>query len=199
MIIDYEVQYKISTNEMFMSLMTPDTMVVLSSLVTDVEYNIRVRARNLAGFGNFTNVTVLNGKTKKYIDKIGTSRIYISVLTVQFSKLLPRSKTIIDGENANFTCELFGGSSNNSINVEWAITYLNGTVASIMGNDSNFILLPPNNDLVIVRASAIEFDRATITCLGGQNFPGISATLSVNRKCVDQPWHSVLISHGTVC
>ena len=63
MIIDYEVQYKILTDEMFMSVTTPDTLIVLTSLVTDVEYTIRVRARNLAGFGNFTEeLTVLNGK-----------------------------------------------------------------------------------------------------------------------------------------
>ncbi|XP_065913056.1 uncharacterized protein [Dysidea avara] len=164
MIIDYEVQYKILTDEMFMSVTTPDTMIVLTSLVTDVEYTIRVRARNLAGFGNFTEeLTVLN------------------VLSVQFSELSPRSKSIIDGENAIFSCDLFGGSSNNSINVEWLITYQNATMASISGNNSNFILLPPsNNILVIVRASTVEFDRAIITCGGGHNFTGISANLSVN-------------------
>ena len=113
--------------------------------------------------------------------------MYISVLSVQFSELSPRSKSIIDGENAIFSCDLFGGSSNNSINVEWLITYQNATMASISGNNSNFILLPPsNNILVIVRASTVEFDRAIITCGGGHNFTGISANLSVNRKCVDQ-------------
>ena len=117
---------------------------------------------------------------------MGSSWIYISVLTVRFSELLPRSKSIIDGENANFTCELFGGSNNNSINVEWLITYQNGTMTSILRNTSNFILLPPsNNVLVIIRASAAEFDMAIITCLGGHNFTGISANLNVNCKCVD--------------
>lgn len=68
MIIDYEVQYKILTDEMFTSLTTPDTMIVLISLVTDVEYIVRVRARNFAGFGNFTDeLTVLNGKYQKHI------------------------------------------------------------------------------------------------------------------------------------
>ena len=63
MIIDYEVQYKISTDEMFTSLITTDTMITLTSLVTDVEYTIRVRARNLAGSGNFTDeLAVLNCK-----------------------------------------------------------------------------------------------------------------------------------------
>ena len=61
-------------------------------------------------------------------------------------------------------------------------------MASILGNNSNFILLPPNNVLVIVRACAVEFDGATITCLGGHNFTGISANLIVNRKCFDDSW-----------
>ena len=66
MTIDYEVQFKVLTDEMFTSLTTLDTMIVLSSLVTDVENIIRIRARNLAGFENFTDeLTVLNGKYQK--------------------------------------------------------------------------------------------------------------------------------------
>jgi len=68
MIIDYEVQYRTLTDEMFTSLTTPDTMIILFSLVTDVEYIVRVRARNLAGIGNFTNeLSVLNGKYQQHM------------------------------------------------------------------------------------------------------------------------------------
>ena len=100
--------------------------------------------------------------------------------------MFPPSKRIIEGENVNFTCELLGGSNNNSINVEWSITYRNDTTDNILRNNSNFLLLSSNSVLVIVRASAFEFDGVTIMCDGGRNFSGLSASLIVNRKCVDE-------------
>ena len=104
---------------------------------------------------------------------------------VRFSELTPTRLFALDGENSEFTCNLFGGSSNISINSEWLITLRNGTTIRISGNSSNdFIVLPPHNSmLVIVRHSEVMFNLATITCTGGRNFTGINATLTINRKC----------------
>lgn len=60
----YEVQYKISTDLAFTSILISggNTSTNLLSLITDVEYTIQVRAINAAGPGNFTNqLTVFNG------------------------------------------------------------------------------------------------------------------------------------------
>ena len=62
MITSYEVQYRISSDLMFMSTSTANTSINLTSLITDVEYTIQVRAINAAGPGSFTDPqTVLNG------------------------------------------------------------------------------------------------------------------------------------------
>ena len=59
----YEVQYKISSDLEFMSVNTANTSINLTSLITGVNYTVRVRAMNAAGLGNFTNnLTVLNSK-----------------------------------------------------------------------------------------------------------------------------------------
>ena len=61
-ITGYEVQYRISSDLVFMSITTTNTSINLNSLITDVEYIIQVRAINAAGPGNFTEPqTVLNG------------------------------------------------------------------------------------------------------------------------------------------
>lgn len=61
-ITGYEVQYRKSSDLVFISISTTNTSIDLTSLITDVEYTIQVRAINAAGPGNFAGPqTVLNG------------------------------------------------------------------------------------------------------------------------------------------
>jgi len=62
-ITSYEVQYRMSSDLVFMSVNTTGTSINLTSLIIGMEYTIIVRAINAAGPGNFTNPqTVLNSK-----------------------------------------------------------------------------------------------------------------------------------------
>ena len=72
----YEVQYRISSDLEFMSVNTTNTSINLTSLITGVNYTVRVRAMNAAGLGNFTNnLTVLNSKKLR-------SYIYLRIIII---------------------------------------------------------------------------------------------------------------------
>ena len=117
---------------------------------------------------------------------IHTFFITFLVLLVRFSELTPTTRNAFDGENSEFTCNLFGSSNNVSITSEWLITLSNGTTIAVSGNSSdNFILLPPHNSrLIIVRHDGTIFNGANVTCAGGLNFAGINAGLLISRKCI---------------
>ena len=60
-ITGYEVQYGTTPSD-FIGINTTNTTINLTSLITDVEYIVQVRAINAAGPGNFTDPQiVLNG------------------------------------------------------------------------------------------------------------------------------------------
>ena len=103
-----------------------------------------------------------------------------------FIDLVVASETpgAIDGENSEFTCNLYGGNIDNSFIRQWSIAFLNETTSEIPGNSSNFILLPPHNSrLVIVRHDVNIFDGTVVTCSGALNLTA-DTELTIMCKCI---------------
>ena len=99
--------------------------------------------------------------------------------------IAPETRQAIDGENSEFTCNLYGGDVDNSYTRQWSITFQNQSTSEISGNSSDFILLPPHNSkLVIVRHDMDTFDQANISCSGALNLTA-TAQLFIRRKYDD--------------
>ena len=107
--------------------------------------------------------------------------VYHSIALV----VTPGTRFALNGENSEFTCNLYGGNVDTSFIRQCSITLQNEATIEISGNNSDFILLPPHNSrLVIVRHDMNIFNEATISCFGALNFTA-TAELSVVCKYHD--------------